>query len=147
MSSRSFALLNQLSHETQRPIEVGLAMHQYLISNLKLTKRNLTVNRLKTLWKNKIGTNEAMIHANNISKHFVRRNGYNRSVQYIMKEKILDAECEERYIRNKFLKCKRSYHEVIKKNSIVDIIFNRIMRYEVEKVWSEGKVNKNYYCS
>ena len=118
MSSRSFALLNQLSHETQRPVEVGLAMHQYFCTNLKLTKRNLTVNLLKNLWKHKIGTNEAMIHAKNISKHFVRRNGFERNVQYIMREKILDAECEERYVRNNFFKSKRNYYACVRKNSI-----------------------------
>ena len=80
-----------------------------------------------------------MNHAKNISKNFVRRNGFERNLQYIMREKILDAECEERYVRNNFLKSKKNYYECVRKNTIVDILFNRMMRHEIENVWNEGK--------
>ena len=34
---------------------------------------------------------------------------------------------------------KKNYYECVRKNTIVDILFNRMMRHEIENVWNEGK--------
>ena len=56
-----------------------------------------------------------------------------------MKEKLLDAQLDQKHIKGEFLRSKGRYQELVKKNSLVDVIFNNIMKYEVGKLWQEGK--------
>ena len=60
MLQKAFAYIKYLSQETQYPQRTEQAMHAYLISNIKLTKRNLTLNVLNNMAYNKIGTNEVI---------------------------------------------------------------------------------------
>ena len=56
-----------------------------------------------------------------------------------MKEKLLDAQLDQKHIKGEFLRSKGRYQELVKKNSLIDVIFNNIMKYEVGKLWQEGK--------
>ena len=139
MSRQTFALIRNLSLETLWPNEVSQAMHTYLCFNLKLVRRTLTVNLLGSLLRNNCGTNEVMLHADNITKHFARRKSYDNTVKFIMREKHLDAESDQKHIKGKFLRSKGEYLKLVKKNSPVDTVFNNVMKYEVGKLWNIGK--------
>ena len=142
MSRQTFATIRNLSFETLWPSEVSQAMHTNLCLNLKLTKRTLTVNLLRKLIRNQVGTNEVMIQAGNITRHYARRNGFAKTVKFMMKEKLLDAVLDQKHIKVEFLKSKEVYTGIVKKNSQVDVLFNNIMKYEVEKLWKDGKEKK-----
>ena len=53
-----FETMKYLSLETMQPQVSSLAMHDFLTTNLKLNKRVLTVNLLKSLTSYNCGTNE-----------------------------------------------------------------------------------------
>ena len=42
-------------------------------------------------------------------------------------------------MRNQFIRSKVVYQKHVRKGSLIDDIFNRIMRHEVEYVWNSGK--------
>ena len=73
MSSQTFAQVNSLSLEMLDPPRASRAMHSTLCSNLKLTKKVLTVNLLSEMVRLGIGTNEVENYAFKMSKQSVRK--------------------------------------------------------------------------
>ena len=57
-----------------------------------------------------------------------------------MREKILDASNEEKHVRRMFYHQKSEYFKNVNKNSIIDKMFHRMMKYEVEGIWYQGKM-------
>ena len=78
----------------------------------------------------------------------MRKNGFQKTLQYIKREKIIDAECDEKYVRNQIIRSKVVYQKHVRKGSLIDDIFNRIMRHEVEYVChictTNGSLNPSY---
>ena len=61
-----------------------------------------------------------------------------------MREKVYDAEWDASNVRKQFLLSKTEYYKYVNRNTIVDQIFGRMMKHEVENEWKAGKVkNKN----
>ena len=58
MLSQTFAQIRNLSNQLPDPIRADRAMHQLLCTNVKLTRKVLTKNLLKTMMKKNIGTND-----------------------------------------------------------------------------------------
>ena len=118
-------------------------MHKYLTSNIKLTKRNLTLNVLRKLFDKNIGTNEVMNNAVSMSKQFVRKRFNDKLVKYVMQMKIVDAEKEQQSTRHEFYRMKSQYYQYVNKNGLIDMMFHRMMRDQVEKLWYEGKIKNS----
>ena len=139
-----FETMKYLSLETMQPQVSSLAMHDFWTSNLKLNRRVLTVNLLKMLESENCGTNDVMYTARSMSKSSFSRRLYDRVRKVLMREKLNDALADESYVRKQFNMCRNNYYKSITKNSLVDNIFQDMMRLKVEKDWNEGKIkNKN----
>ena len=55
-----------------------------------------------------------------------------------MRNKSGDAELDEKLTRKEFIKNHIEYKRVVKKQSVVDREFRRVMKCEVEYVWKTG---------
>ena len=73
MSREAFAHIHQLSLDLSDPRWASWVMHNNLCSNLKLTRKVLTVNLLTKLMRLGVGTNEVAIYASKMAKQNVRR--------------------------------------------------------------------------
>ena len=130
---KAFATLKILSERTSHPRRVYLAMHKFLYSNIKLSKRVSTVNLLTRLKNAGLGTQE-----------IERKNQDRMMVSQGMKVKIQDAEFEVRKVRGQFFEAKTQYMELVnssslKMNSEIDKEFKKVMKFEVEEVWRQRK--------
>ena len=144
MSAETFAMIRNLSLETQSPTRVEKAMHKYFTSNIKLTNRNLTINLIKNLMKNKLGTTEVMVYSKMIEKQMFRKQaGSSRTTYYAMREKLIDAEWAEKVVRRQFLWHKDEYYRNVTRNTIIDTIFHNMMRNFIGNVWYWGKVKNS----
>ena len=56
-----------------------------------------------------------------------------------MRIKIDDAEWDARRMKRQFFVSKVNYRKTIKRNSIVDRVFKRILKVEMEKLWKHRK--------
>ena len=138
MFQETLASIKFLSQQTMFPQRAEKLMHNYLQNNIKLTKRNLKINLMQKLIRNRIGTNDVMICAEMLERQNVRKR-HSRFVHYAMKEKLYDAEYDEKSMRKTFMWSKSDYYKCINKNSIVDVMFHRLMRSRVENEWNVGK--------
>ena len=86
------------------------------------------------------GTNEVEKYAQIVCKQSVRKGGNRKLIKDAMKHKADDAKFAENRARSEFVKCKNEYNKVIKNGSMIDVIFNRMMKDEVEHIWNEGKI-------
>ena len=76
MLSQTFAQIRNLSNQLPDPIRADRAMHQLLCTNVKLTRKVLTKNLLKTVMKKNIATNDVMKYAKGVCKKNVKINIY-----------------------------------------------------------------------
>ena len=137
--NQTFAFMKRLSLETVDPPRSYQAMHSVLISNIKLTKTQLTVNLLKKLLRLGIGTNEVEKYSSICGSQSVRRK-YDRSlVLFAMKRKVQDASWAAEQARIKFLNKKTEYQKVVRKNTFIDLEFQQMMQYECNTIWQERK--------
>ena len=139
-----FETIRTLSLETMQPSVSSMAMHNFWKINIKLNRRVLTVNLLKVLVSQNCATNDVMFTARNMSKSSFRRGSDDRLRKVLMKEKLSDALADESYIRKQFEMCRNRYYKSVTRNSLVDNIFQNMMRQKVESDWKEGKIkNRN----
>ena len=139
-----FETIRTLSLETMQPSVSSMAMHNFWKINVKLNRRVLTVNLLKVLVSQNCATNDVMFTARNMSKSSFRRGSDDRLRKVLMKEKLSDALADESYIRKQFEMCRNRYYKSVTRNSLVDNIFQNMMRQKVESDWKEGKIkNRN----
>ena len=134
MSRMTFAQIRSLSSDSPNPARVSWAMHELLCSNMKLTRRVLTKNLLTKLMHMNCGTNEVERYAQIVSNQSVRKCRSNRIIKEAMKFKVQDAKFDEKQVRNHFVKCKIEYSKVVKRGSMVDIIFNREAKESMETI-------------
>ena len=86
------------------------------------------------------GTNEVERYAQVVCKQNVRRGRNDKLIKDTMKHKVEDAKFDENEVRKLFVRSKIEYCRVIQRGSMIDMVFNRMMKYEVEQVWNEGKL-------
>ena len=141
MSSSAFAYIHILSQETHQPELASKAMHFYFTTGLKLTRRVQTTNLLNTLRRQNIGTNEvekwSRICGGQMSSHI--KNNDRKLVSSAMKMKVEDAQWNEKQMKKKFLVSKTQYRNVIKRNSFIDVEFQKLLRSELGKLWQQRK--------
>ena len=68
----TFAHLKNISFQLEDPIQGSRAMHNLLCSNVKLTRKVLTRNLLRSLMQLRVGTNEVERYAMMMNKQSVR---------------------------------------------------------------------------
>ena len=139
MLNQTFAQIRNLSNQLPDPGRADRAMHQLLSSNIKLTRKVLTRNLLKTMLKKNVGTNDVVKYVNGVCKQNVKKTNKAAMIQFAMKMKVRDAEYDERVTRKAFNQKLSEYNEATIKGSHADITFRNIMKYEVEDVWIKGK--------
>ena len=104
MSAQAFAHIHQISFELLNPAQGSRAMHDLLVDNLKLAKRNLTKDLLSRLMFLGVGTNEVENYAQRVSRQNVRRGRNVRMVRDMMRNKLDDARFDERQVRRMFVR-------------------------------------------
>ena len=67
-----------------------------------------------------------------------RRNG--KLVNEAMKHKVNDAAFDEKRMRRVFVRSRIEYSKNVRKGSMVDVVFNKMMKDEVEQIWLTGKL-------
>ena len=143
MSSRVCAFSNiiKLSRRTDRPEEVSEAMHQYYCASLNLTRRVQTANLLKSLKAAGVGTNEVELYSKVCAGQSsrIKNRTSRRLVLEALKLKINDADWNARRMRRQVFVAKTKYRQVVRRNTVVDRAFQRMMKYEVEELWKERK--------
>ena len=140
MLSQTFAQIRNLSNQLPDPIRADRAMHQLLCTNVKLTRKVLTKNLLKTVMKKNIATNDVMKYAKGVCKQNVKNTNLKAMIHYAMKMKVKDAEYDESITRKIFNQKMSEYKSATVVGSLADVEFRNIMKYEVESVWSRGKL-------
>ena len=140
MLSQTFAQIRNLSNQLPDPIRADRAMHQLLCTNVKLTRKVLTKNLLKTVMKKNIATNDVMKYAKGVCKQNVKNTNLKAMIHYAMKMKVKDAEYDESITRKIFNQKMSEYKNATVVGSLADVEFRNIMKYEVESVWSRGKL-------
>ena len=73
MLSQTFAHIRNLSYQLPDQPRADRAMHQLLMTNIKLTRKVLTSNVLKAIMKRNIGTNDVEKYVEVLSKQNVRK--------------------------------------------------------------------------
>ena len=145
MSRQTFAQIRVLSSDPSLtdPTRADRAMHDVLCENLKLTRRVLTKNLLSKLAALEVGTNEVEEFTKKVCKQNVVKTRNRKLVKKVMMSKVEDALVDEKRVRRTFVHRKIQYSRMIRRGSVIDMEFMRLVQYEVRKVWDNGKVKNN----
>jgi hypothetical protein len=98
MLSQTFPHIRILSHQLPDQQRAGRAMHQLLCTNVKLTRKVLTKNLIRTIMRRNIGTNDVEKYVRIVCKQNVRKKRNVGMIINAMKMKLNDAEYDE-YLR------------------------------------------------
>ena len=91
------------------------------------------------LLDNKCGTTPVMEMSKSLSRNCVQKSFQEKIVVRIMQEKVNDARIAL-HIASKEFECSRTeYYKCVKRNSLIDEIFQSIKRNHVESIWKEGR--------
>jgi hypothetical protein len=138
--NQTFAHIRMLSNQLPDQPRADRAMHQLLCTNIKLTRKVLTKNVIRTIMKRNIGTIEVEKYVGLVCKQNVKKKRNVPMIRYTMKMKLDDAEFDENMIRKQFKQKLREYEKTTIRGSPADVEFRRIMKLEVEDVWIKGKL-------
>ena len=141
MLGLAFAYISRLSEETLQPSRSSQAMHDFLCSNLSLTRRVASRNLLSDLMKKNIGTNDCENAAAKLAGQWTRKISTRGLVTQIMTLKLRDAEHCIRVARREFLQKKREYYRWVRRGTIIDLEMLRVVRTESERLWHMTKEN------
>ena len=81
-----------------------------------------------------IGTNEVETFVEKMSKQNVRKGRNDKLIRSVMKDKLEDAEFDERCKRKDFVRNKVEYGRIVRRGSMVDRVFQNLMKYETEQI-------------
>ena len=81
-----------------------------------------------------------MKYAKGVCKQNVKNTNLKAMIHYAMKMKVKDAEYDESITRKIFNQKMSEYKNATVVGSLADVEFRNIMKYEVESVWSRGKL-------
>ena len=141
--STSHRIKTLTSNVTVSPAELSLwnkLMGLTINSKVKVTKRVLTVNLLKTLKEKNIGTNEIEHHLKNKSWN---NHWSSKMRKCMLNVKIDHANVELSKARSIF---SRQYKHLIGRwghNNVISSRFKQLMQNEVEYYWESGKAKNN----
>ena len=129
--------IDNLAREAADPHEAGWKMRQVYFTQIKLTKRQLTVDLLRKLLERGIGTHEVEQLAQRVIKGEPRRNS--EIVKKLLKLKLDDAIKWRKRINRQSWKEKQELYRVINRRGMLKEEFWNAVRLEVERVWTKGK--------
>ena len=132
MLSQTFAHIRILSFQLPDQPRADRAMHQLLCTNVKLTRKVLTKNLIRTILRRNIGTNEVERYVRVVCKQNVRKKRNVGMIRNAMKMKLEDAEYDEKITRELFIHKLNEYKNVVTKGSAIDVEFRGIMKCKVE---------------
>ena len=132
-----------MENQGEKKNEPQTCQFDLLCGNFKLTSRILTKNLLTKLMRLKCGTNEVEKYSEIVCTQSVQKGDNRKLIKDAMKYKVDDAKFAEKQEISEFVRSKIEYHRVVINRSMIDEIFNRMMKAEVEHVWNEGKA---MYC-
>ncbi len=138
MSRETLAQMRILSNFSPDPNRAERAMIYRLFCNVKLCKKIITKDLLKSLCKHRTGTNEVIECVRKLCRNGSERR-INKMVCTIMKDKLKDSENEVRIARNDYKKATEEYRRHIQMNGVTDEGCKLAMRNEIEKTWTVGK--------
>ena len=67
------------------------------------------------------------------------RNSDRKLVTHALKFKIEDAEWNANRVRRQFFMAKSTYRHTVRRNSMVDVMFKKMTKANVESLWRERK--------
>ena len=140
MFNQTLAQIRILSSQLPDPIRADRVMHQLLCANIKLTRKVLTKNLIRSIMKKNIGTNDVEKYVGIVCKQNVRKMRNVPMIRHAMKMKLDDADYDEKMTRKYFNEKLSDYRKVMIRGSPADVEFRIIMKYEVEDVWMKGKL-------
>ena len=86
------------------------------------------------------GTHEVEKYSQALCNQNVRKGRNDRLVSDVMKHNVDDSKFDEKEIRKQLVSSRIEYIKAVKRGCMADLIFNRMMKYKVEKVWIDGKI-------
>ena len=126
-----------LAREAADPYEAGQKMRQVFFTQIKLTKRQLTVDLLRKLLERGVGTHEVEQLAQRVIKGESRRNP--EIVKNLLKLKLEDAIKWRKRINKQSWKEKQELYGIINRRGVLKEEFWNALRLEVERMWIKGK--------
>ena len=98
--------------------------------------------KIITLRRHQCGTNEvekwSRICGGQMSSH--TRSNDRKLVNTAMKMKIEDAKWNAKAMKKEFLFSKSQYRKVIRRSTMIDLEFQKLMRFELENLWHVRKL-------
>jgi len=123
------------------PWRANRAMKTALKTNIKLTKRTLTLNLLRTMQREKLGTKDAEKIAAELSRNSNTRNS--EIVKDVMKWKIKDAENDLKNVKKEYITARNEVREAVPWKSEAGRRFGYLTTRVMNEVWDEGKENND----
>ena len=138
MSRETLAQIKLFSNFSPDPIRAERAMTRRLFCNVKLCKKVITRDLLKSLSKHRTGTSEVIECVRKLCRNGSDKR-INKMVCTIMKDKLRDSENEARRAKNEYKKATEEYRRHIQMRGVTDEGFKLAMKSEAEKTWTVGK--------
>ena len=139
MFRETLAQIQTISMLSPVPVRAVRAMLSRLLCNVKMCKRVLTRNLLDSLVKQRVGTREVQRGVSKMYRNKKNMRRQHRTINIVMKDKLSDSEDEVKKARIEFEKVTEEYRREVPQGTVVDSLFNEIMKRETERVWTEGK--------
>ena len=126
-----------ISNLLPNPCRANRTMKTALKINIKLTRRNLTLNLLMAMKRQKLGTKDAEKIAADLNKNSNERNA--ETVKDVMKWKIKDAENEVKKIKKEYIEVRKELRSEVPWRSEAGRRFGWLTMCVVNEEWREGK--------
>ena len=139
MFRETLAQIKTISYLSPVPIRAERAMLSRLFCDVKMCKKVLTRNLLDRLVSKRIGTREVQKGVSKMYRNKKNMRRQHRTVNIIMKDKLIDSEEEVKKAKTDFERATKEYREEIPQGTIIDTLFNTIVKKEMEKIWNNGK--------
>ena len=139
MFRETLAQIKTISYLSPVPVRAERAMLSRLFCDVKMCKKVLTRNLLDRLVSKRIGTREVQKGVSRMYRNKKNMRRQHRTVNIIMKDKLIDSEDEVKKAKTDFERATKEYREEMPQGTIIDSLFNVIVKKEMEKIWNNGK--------
>ena len=138
MNRETLAQIKLISNLLPDPLRAERAMLYRLNCCVKMCKKTLTRNLLSTLCKRRTGLKVVEQCIQKLYKQEDNKR-VNKVVNFIMKEKLEDAENEVRKAERNFSKASVEYTKCVQRMGATDRAYIDITKKETERLWTIGK--------
>ena len=126
-----------ISNLLPNPWRANRTMRTALKINIKLTRRNLTLNLLMAMRRQQLGTKDAEKIAADLNRNSDRRN--TEIVKDVMKWKVKDAKDEVRKVKKEYIEVRKELRNEVPWRSEAGRRFGWLTECVVKEEWKEGK--------